>query len=151
MRSEAVVVGGIGFQSSARMCLAQDNDVVQTFTPDRSDQPIDKVILRRGWCSWFVPDAHGAQSARDDTAIDSVPIGTGTCHRCFLAAAKAAFSWGLRSIASAPLPVYTSCVDTLSPISSRQPLVSREKTLEPSCVVCERGIRLPDWKLPTRR
>ena len=24
------------------MCLAQDNDVVHTFTPDRSDQPFDK-------------------------------------------------------------------------------------------------------------
>jgi hypothetical protein len=26
------------------MCVAQDNDVVHTFTPDRSDQPFDKAI-----------------------------------------------------------------------------------------------------------
>jgi hypothetical protein len=33
------------------MHLAQDNDVVHTFTPDRSDQPFPKAILpRRGWC-----------------------------------------------------------------------------------------------------
>ena len=29
----------------AQMCLAQDIDVVHTFTPDRSDQPFDKTIL----------------------------------------------------------------------------------------------------------
>jgi hypothetical protein len=29
------------------MCLAEDNDVVNTFTPDRSDHPFDKAILPR--------------------------------------------------------------------------------------------------------
>jgi hypothetical protein len=39
------------------MDLAQDNDVVQTLTPDRSDQPFDKAVLPgRGWCGWLVPD-----------------------------------------------------------------------------------------------
>ena len=57
------------------MHLAQDNDVVHAFTPDRSDQPFHKAILpRRGWCGELVPNAHGAQSARDDTAIDPVAI-----------------------------------------------------------------------------
>src|SRR5229473_7808095 len=57
------------------MHLAQDNDVVHTFTPDRSDQPFDKAILpRRGWRGRLVPDAHGAQSARDDGAINAIPI-----------------------------------------------------------------------------
>src|SRR5262245_31375062 len=57
------------------MRLAQDNDVVHTFTPDRSDQPFGKAILPgRGWCGRLVPDAHGAQSARDDAAIDPVAI-----------------------------------------------------------------------------
>jgi hypothetical protein len=45
-----------------QMHLAQDNDVVHTLTPDRSDQPFGKAILpRRGWCGGLVPDAHGAQ------------------------------------------------------------------------------------------
>jgi hypothetical protein len=49
------------------MDLAQDNDVVHTLTPDRSEQPFDKAILpRRGRCGRLVPDAHGAHSARDD-------------------------------------------------------------------------------------
>jgi hypothetical protein len=57
------------------MRLTQNNDVVHAFTPDRSDQPFDKAILpRRGGCSGLVPDAHGTQSARDDNAIDSIPI-----------------------------------------------------------------------------
>src|SRR5712672_1114325 len=57
------------------MGLAQDNDVVQALTPNRSDQPFGKAILPgRGWCGRLVPDAHGTQSARDNTAIDPIPI-----------------------------------------------------------------------------
>jgi hypothetical protein len=57
------------------MDLAQDNDVVQTLTPDRSDQPFDKAVLPgRGWCGWLVPDPHGSQSGCDDAAIDPVAI-----------------------------------------------------------------------------
>src|SRR5216684_3114571 len=56
------------------MCLAQNNDVVHTLAPDRSDQPFGKAILpRRGWCSGLVPDTHGAQSSCDDGAIDAIP------------------------------------------------------------------------------
>src|ERR1700746_3670304 len=75
MGSEIVVIVGVTFQSSAQMRFAEDNDVVQTLTPDRSDQPFGKAVLpRRGWCGRLVPDAHRAQSARDNTAIDPVPI-----------------------------------------------------------------------------
>src|SRR3984893_4550636 len=57
------------------MSLAQDNDVVLTFTPDRSDQPFRKAILPgRGWCGRLVPDPHGAQSARHEAAIDPIAI-----------------------------------------------------------------------------
>src|SRR3979490_665851 len=75
MRSDAIVIVGVGFQDPTQMHLAHDNDVVQTLTPNRSDQPFCKAILpRRGWCGRLVPDAHGAQSARDDPAIDPVAI-----------------------------------------------------------------------------
>src|SRR6202165_3306589 len=57
------------------MCLAEGNDVVQALAPDRSEQRCGKAILpRRGRCGRLVPDAHGAQSARDDAAIDPVAI-----------------------------------------------------------------------------
>src|ERR1700704_535074 len=75
MCSNFVVIATIEWQDSAKMRLAQDNDVVHTFTPDRSDQPFGKAILpRRGWCGRLVPNAHGAQSPRDDAAIDPMPI-----------------------------------------------------------------------------
>src|SRR5260221_8487473 len=78
MRSDAAVIVRIGSQDSAQMRLAQDNDVVQTLTPDRSDQPFGKAILPgRGWCGRLVPDAHGAQTAGDDAAIDTIPIADG--------------------------------------------------------------------------
>ena len=65
----------IGFQNPAEMRLAQDNHMIDALAPDRSDQPFGKAILpRRAWCSGLVPDAHGTQSARDDNAVDSIPI-----------------------------------------------------------------------------
>src|ERR1700730_7989682 len=57
------------------MRLAQDDEMVNTLAPDRSDQPFGKAVLpRRGWCSRLVPDAHSAESARDNSAIDLIPI-----------------------------------------------------------------------------
>src|SRR6266849_2023670 len=75
MRSHAVIIVRIVFQNPTQMFLAQDNDVVQTLAPDRSDQPFGKAVLpRRGRCNWLVSDAHGTQSARDDSAVDSISI-----------------------------------------------------------------------------
>ena len=45
MSSDAVVVMSVRFQNLAEMRLAQNDDVVQTITPDRSDQPFGKAIL----------------------------------------------------------------------------------------------------------
>src|SRR5258705_2843242 len=65
----------VRLQNLAQMHLAQDNDVVYTLTPDRSDQPFGKAVLPgRGWRGRLVPDANGAQSACDDPAIDPIPI-----------------------------------------------------------------------------
>src|SRR5258705_12431783 len=75
MRSDAIVIVGVGFQDPTQMHLAQDNDVVHTLTPDRSDQPFGNAILpRRRWCGRLVPNADGAQSASDDGAKDPVEM-----------------------------------------------------------------------------
>src|SRR5712675_2332352 len=75
MRSDAIVIVGVGFQDPTQMHLAQDNDVVQTLAPERSDQPFGKAILpRRSCCDRLVPNAHGAQSACDDGTIDAIPV-----------------------------------------------------------------------------
>ena len=47
------------------MRLAQDNDVVHTLTPDRSDQPFSKSLL---------PGRAGGVGLRDETAIDPIAI-----------------------------------------------------------------------------
>src|ERR1700738_1518827 len=46
MRSNAVVIGRIVFQNAAQMHLAQYNDVVQTFPPDRSDPRAAKTFCQ---------------------------------------------------------------------------------------------------------
>src|SRR4029077_8039590 len=75
MCSNVVVIASIGSQDSAQMRLAQDDEMVNTLAPDRSYQPFGKAILPgRGWCGRPVPDAHGTQSARDDNAVNSIPI-----------------------------------------------------------------------------
>src|SRR3954447_8672660 len=75
MRYDTVVIFGIRFEYPTQMRLAQNNDVVHPLTPDRSDQPFGKAILPgRSWCGKLVPDAHGAQSAGDNAAIDPVTI-----------------------------------------------------------------------------
>jgi len=45
VRPRFIIVASVRFQNPAQMCFAQDNDVVHTFTSDRSDQPFDKAIL----------------------------------------------------------------------------------------------------------
>src|ERR1700720_15881 len=78
MRSDVIVIVGVGFHDPTQMHLAQDNDVVHTLTPDRSDQPFGKAILpRRGWRDRLVPDAHGAKSAWDNAPKDPIPIAGG--------------------------------------------------------------------------
>jgi hypothetical protein len=37
------------------MCLAQNNDVIQTLAPDRSDQPFGKAVLHSESIEALVP------------------------------------------------------------------------------------------------
>src|ERR1700716_3692148 len=75
MSSNLVVIASMGFQDPTQMRLAPNHHMIQTLPSNRSDQPFGKAILpRRGWCGRLVPDAQGAQSARDDAAIDLVAI-----------------------------------------------------------------------------
>ena len=86
MSSDVVVIASIGAQNPAQMRLAQDDEMVHALAPDRSDQPFGKAILPgRAWCSRFVPDAHRAQSACNDGAIDTIPIAEEVARRrCYL-------------------------------------------------------------------
>src|SRR6266576_5108208 len=75
MSSNLVVIASIGFRYPTQVHLAPNHHMIQTLASNRSDQPFGKAILPgRSWCGRLVPDAHGAQSARDDAAIDPVAI-----------------------------------------------------------------------------
>src|SRR5271169_7252257 len=75
MCSDVIIIGSIGLKDPAQMGLAQDDEVVHTLAPDRSDQPFGEAILpRRRRCNRLVPDAHGTQSAGNAGAIDAIPI-----------------------------------------------------------------------------
>src|SRR6266699_1809443 len=49
--------------------------MVDALASDRSDQPFGEAVLpRRAWGDGLVADPHGAQSVRDGSAIDAIPI-----------------------------------------------------------------------------
>src|SRR6266566_6533267 len=75
MRSDVVIIACVRSQDPAQMRLTKNEDMIQALTPDRSDQSFGKAVLPgRGWRGRLVPDAHGAQSACNDAAIDAIPI-----------------------------------------------------------------------------
>src|SRR4029077_14688011 len=75
MGSHIVVIVCVGLQNAPQMRLAPNDDMIETLTPDRPEQPVGTAILPGGgWGGRLVPDAQGAQSARADDAIDSIPI-----------------------------------------------------------------------------
>ena len=65
MRSSAVIVGEVAGQDAAQMVFAQDKDMIEALSPDRTDQPLRERILPR------------AVRRRDDfidaQALDSMP------------------------------------------------------------------------------
>ena len=83
MRSDVVVVASISSQDAALMRLAEDDEMIHALAPDRSDQPFGKAILPgRGRRRRVVPDAHSAQSACYDGAIDLISIADEVARRC---------------------------------------------------------------------
>src|SRR5215470_13388955 len=66
VRSQTVVIAGIGFQNPAWVRLAQSDHVVGALASDRSDQSFGKAVLpRRARSDRFVADAHGSQAMPD--------------------------------------------------------------------------------------
>ena len=45
MRSQFVVVAGIGHKDPAQVGFAKDDDVIQTFSADRANQPLRMPVL----------------------------------------------------------------------------------------------------------
>src|SRR5579872_756984 len=73
MRPDVIVIASIGLQNPTKVCLAQDDEMIHALAPDRPDQSFGKAILpKRGRRGGLVADAHGAQSARDEAAVDPI-------------------------------------------------------------------------------
>ena len=47
MRSQFVVIGGVGREDPAQMALADDNGMIEAFPADRADQSLRMPILPR--------------------------------------------------------------------------------------------------------
>jgi hypothetical protein len=47
MRSETVVVAGVGREGPAQLGLAEDDDVIEAFPADRADQSLGMPVLPR--------------------------------------------------------------------------------------------------------
>ncbi len=47
MRSEFVVIAGVGRKDPAQMGLAEDDDVIEAFPADRADQSLRMPVLPR--------------------------------------------------------------------------------------------------------
>jgi hypothetical protein len=45
MRPDVVVISGIGLEDLAQVGFAKDDDVIQTFSMDRANQPLRMPIL----------------------------------------------------------------------------------------------------------
>ena len=45
MGTDAIVIVGIGSEDLAQMGLAQDQNMVQAFSPDRADEPFSVSVL----------------------------------------------------------------------------------------------------------
>ena len=45
MGTGAIVVVGVGSENLAKMCFAQDDDMIQAFSLDRADEPFDVSVI----------------------------------------------------------------------------------------------------------
>src|ERR671927_375632 len=75
MRAPIMIIGHVAREDTLKMALTQDHDMVQAFTTDTPDQPLDVRILPRtpGGDQHFF-DAHVPHPMPKGGAVDPVPI-----------------------------------------------------------------------------
>src|SRR3979490_2830147 len=71
MRASRVIVARVRSQQMAKMPLAEHDNVVKTFPPDRTDRPFTTRRSRRGWP---IPNAHRPKAADEDVTVDGVAV-----------------------------------------------------------------------------
>jgi hypothetical protein len=64
--------------------LAEHDNVVKTFLPDRTDRPLTiSVLPRRSRRGWPIPNAHRPKAADEDVSVDGVAVTHDVLRRCF--------------------------------------------------------------------
>src|SRR5712671_5718933 len=59
----------------AKMPLAEHDNVVKTFPPDRTDRPFTiSVLPRRSRRGWPIPNAHRPKATDEDVTVDGVAV-----------------------------------------------------------------------------
>ena len=72
-------------QQMAQMPLAEHDDVVKTFPPDRTDQPFQQYPFCQGEArrGWPIPNAHRPKAADEDVTVDGVAVTNDVTRRYF--------------------------------------------------------------------
>src|SRR4029077_3005243 len=84
MRASRVIVGRVRSQQMAKMPLAEHDNVVKTFPPDRTDRPFTiSVLPRRSRRGWPIPNAHRPKAADEDVTVDGVAVTNDVSRRYF--------------------------------------------------------------------
>src|ERR1035438_10280006 len=67
-----------------KMPLAEHDNVVKTFPPDRTDRPFTiSVLPRRSRRDWPIPNAHRPKAADEDVSVDGVAVTNDVLRRYF--------------------------------------------------------------------
>src|ERR1700724_1680262 len=68
----------------AEMPLAEHDNVVMTFPPDRTDRPFTiSVLPRRSRRGWPIPNAHRPKAAEEDVTVDGGAVTNDVSRRYF--------------------------------------------------------------------
>jgi hypothetical protein len=66
------------------MPLAEHDNVVKTFPPDRTDRPFTiSVLPRRSRRGWPIPNAHRPKEADEDVSVEGVAVTNDVLRRYF--------------------------------------------------------------------
>src|SRR5258708_22540696 len=70
--------------SDGEMPLAEHDNAVKTFPPDRTDRPFTiSVLPRRSRRGWPIPNAHRPKAADEDVSVDGVAVTNDVSRRYF--------------------------------------------------------------------
>ena len=75
MSVRGVVVTDVGAENPPQMAFTENNDVVQAFSPDGPDDPLDvRILPRRAWGSQHFIDTHSLHPSSEVVPVNPVTV-----------------------------------------------------------------------------